>query len=127
RAVVPQSQLDDAEALARRTRAEREATEERLQAQRAGSRAEEIRAAEARVESARAALEAEETRLSRYVLRAPVAGAVLDTSAEPGEVLAPGAPVATLGETKRPYVDVFVAQQDIGGIRVGAPASVRVD
>jgi HlyD family secretion protein len=86
-----------------------------------------VRAAQARYDSSRAALSAQEARLDRFVLRAPAAGAILDTSAEPGEVVASGTPVVILGETRRPYLDVFVAQQDLDGVRVGAKASVRTD
>ncbi len=125
--VVPQAQLDDAEAQAARARSERESLEQRLTAQKNGARASELRQAKARVDSARAALAAEEARLARSVLRAPAAGVVLDTTAEPGEVLAAGTPAVILGETRRPYLDVFVAQQDLAGVRVGAAAAVRVD
>src|SRR6266851_4427532 len=125
--VVPQAQLDDAEAQAARARSERESLEQRLSAQKNGARASELRQAKARVDSARAALAAEEARLGRSVLRAPAAGVVLDTTAEPGEVLAAGTPAVILGETRRPYLDVFVAQQDLAGVRVGAAAAVRVD
>ncbi|MFL5308864.1 MAG: HlyD family secretion protein [Myxococcales bacterium] len=125
--VVAQAQLDEAEAQAARARAERESLEQRLLAQKNGARAAELRQAKARADSARAALATEEARLARSVLRAPVSGVVLDTTAEPGEVLAAGTPVVVLGETRRPYLDVFVAQQDLAGVRVGAAASVRVD
>ncbi|HEX9604481.1 MAG TPA: HlyD family efflux transporter periplasmic adaptor subunit [Myxococcales bacterium] len=125
--VVPQAQLDDAEAQAAHARSERESLEQRLAAQKNGARASELRQAKARVDSARAALAAEEARLARSVLRAPAAGVVLDTTAEPGEVLAAGTPAVILGETRRPYLDVFVAQQDLAGVRVGAAATVRVD
>src|SRR5712692_57111 len=116
-----------AEAQAARARSERESLEQRLTAQKNGARASELRQAKARVDSARAALAAEEARLARSVLRAPAAGVVLDTTAEPGEVLAAGTPAVILGETRRPYLDVFVAQQDLAGVRVGAAATVRVD
>jgi HlyD family secretion protein len=125
--VVPPAQLDEAEAQAARARSERESLEQRLAAQKSGARASELRQAKARAESARAALAAEDARLSRYALRAPAAGVVLDTTAEPGEVLPAGAPAVILGETRRPYLDVFVAQQDLAGVRVGAAATVRVD
>src|SRR6266851_1067695 len=112
---------------AARARSERESLEQRLTAQKNGARASELRQAKARVDSARAALAAEEARLARSVLRAPAAGVVLDTTAESGEVLAAGTPAVILGETRRPYLDVFVAQQDLAGVRVGAAAAVRVD
>jgi HlyD family secretion protein len=125
--VVPQSQLDEMDAQAARARAERESLEERLAAERRGSRSQELRVAQARYDSARAALAASDARLDRFVLHAPVAGAILDTAAEPGEVVAAGTPVVILGETRRPYLDVFVAQQDLDGVRVGRKATVRVD
>jgi len=125
--VVAQAQLDEAEAQAARARSERESLEQRLNAQKNGARASELRQGKARADSARAALAAEEARLARSVMRAPAAGVVLDTTAEPGEVLAAGTPAVILGETRRPYLDVFVAQQDLAGIRVGAAATVRID
>jgi HlyD family secretion protein len=125
--VVAQAQLDDAEAQAARARSERESLEQRLTAQKNGARASELRQAKARADSARAALAAEEARLARSVLRAPAAGVVLDTTAEPGEVLAAGTPAVILGEPRRPYLDVFVAQQDLAGVRVGGAATVRID
>jgi HlyD family secretion protein len=127
RDVVAQAQLDEADAQAARARSEREALEERFILLRAGSRSQDLRAAQARSDAARATLAAADARLARLVLRAPVSGTVLDTTAEPGEILAPGTPVVVLGETRRPYLDVFVAQQDLAGVRVGAVASVRTD
>src|SRR5438132_1472886 len=52
---------------------------------------------------------------------------LLRSGTREGDVLAAGAPAVILGETRRPYLDVFVAQQDVAGVRVGAPASVRTD
>jgi len=76
---------------------------------------------------AQAVLDAADARLARFVLRAEATGAILDTHAEPGEVLQPGTPVVTLGETRRPYIDVFVPQTDLAGMGPGTPAEVRVD
>ncbi|HUJ27190.1 MAG TPA: HlyD family efflux transporter periplasmic adaptor subunit [Myxococcales bacterium] len=124
---VPQAQLDEVQGQTDRAVAERQAAEERLAALRAGARSQEVRAALARSSQAHAALDAEEARLSRFTLRAEIAGAVLDTHLEPGEVVQPGQPVLTVGETHRPYVDVFVPQGALDGIKNGTPAQVRVD
>ena len=124
---VPQAQLDEIEGQFERAQAERQAAEERLAALRAGARSQEVKAALARSSQAHAALDAEEARLSRFTLRAEIGGAVLDTHLEPGEVVQPGMPVVTLGETRRPYVDVFVPQGALDGIRPGTPAQIRVD
>ncbi len=124
---VPPSQLDDVHGQHDRAVAERQAAEERLAALKAGARSQELRAALARSSQAHAALDAADARLTRFVLRAEIGGEVLDTHIEPGEVAQPGTPVVTLGETRRPFVDVFVPQADLAELRPGAKALVRVD
>lgn len=124
---VPPAQLEDARGQADRATAERQAAQQRLLALKAGARSQEVRAALARSWQAHAALDAEGERLARFVLRAGIAAVVLDTHAEPGEVLQPGTPVATIGETRRPYLDVFVPQGELGALAAGSPAEVRVD
>lgn len=124
---VPPAQLDEAQGRHDRAVADRQAAEEHLAALKAGARSQEVRMALARSSQAHAALDAEDARLARFVLRAEIAGEVLDTHVEPGEVVQPGTPVATLGETRRPYLDVFVPQGELAGVRPGAAASVRVD
>jgi HlyD family secretion protein len=125
-ASTPQ-QLDDAEGALSRATAQREAIEQRLAATRAGARSQEIRAAQARLDAARAALALADARLADHVLRAPMDGAILDTHAEPGEILGAGGAVATLGAIDRPYVDLFVPEGDVAQARVGQRAEVRVD
>jgi len=124
---VPPSQVDDLAGQYERARAERQAAEERVAALKAGARSQEVKAALARSSQTHAALDAEDARLSRFVLRSEIAGEVLDTHVEPGEVVQPGTPVATLGETRRPYADVFVPQGELAGVRPGTAAQVRVD
>ena len=124
---VPPSQVDDLAGQYERARAERQAAEERVAALKAGARSQEVKAALARSSQTHAALAAEDARLSRFVLRSEIAGEVLDTHVEPGEVVQPGTPVATLGETRRPYADVFVPQGELAGVRPGTAAQVRVD
>ena len=124
---VPPAQLDEVQGQYDHARAERQAAEERLAALKAGARTQEVRAAIARSLQAHAALDAADARLARFVLRTDIAGNVLDTHVEPGEVVQPGVPVATLGDTQRPFLDVFVPQGELAGIQAGAPALVRVD
>lgn len=120
-------QLDDAEAVLARTTAERKAAAERLASLESGARREDLRAVRARLAAARAALALSESRLARCSLLAPTGGRVLETHVEPGEVLGAGAPVVTLGETQRPYVDLFVPEGAVGGLQPGTKATVRVD
>jgi len=119
--------VDDLQSQLARVSNERAALGQRLSLLRSGARSEEVDTAEARLASAQAALAAAEERVARYVLRGPIAGSVLDVYVEPGEVVAPGAPVATLADIQHPYVDVFVPQADLAGIRVGTRATARID
>ena len=80
-----------------------------------------------RLAAAEAEVALEDTRIKRYALRADSPGEVLHVHVELGEMAAIGTPVVTLADTNHPYADVFVPQSEVGGIRVGAPARVRVD
>lgn len=124
---LPAAQVDDLEAQRDRAHAEREAAEERLRTMRAGARSQEVDVAQAQLAAATQALEVEQQRLARHTLRASLEGDVIDVLVDPGDVVAPGAPVALVADTHHPYVDVFVPQGRIDGVRVGMPAAVRVD
>ncbi|MDB4961043.1 MAG: secretion protein HlyD family protein [Myxococcales bacterium] len=127
RGAIPGAQLDDSETRARAAVAERQAAQQQLRELRTGSRKEEVAGAKAEASAAAAAARVEADRMSRYQLRPLHPGEVLDVHVEAGEVVAAGTPVLTVGDTTHPYVDVFVPQQALGGVRVGAPAIVRVD
>jgi HlyD family secretion protein len=127
RSVVPEASVDELQSQYDRARAEREGLESQLASLKRGARSEEVASAESRAEAAEAALHIEDERLARHVLKAPIGGRVLDVHVEEGEVVAAGAPIATLGDTRRPYVEVFVPQGELAGIALGAAASLRVD
>lgn len=123
----PSAAVDDLQGQYDRATAERTAAEERLSTMRQGARPQEVAAAEAQLRAAQQAVAGEEQRLARYEVRAPIDGTVLDVVADPGDVVAPGAPVVTLADTSHPYVDVSVPQGAVSAVRLGARASVRVD
>jgi HlyD family secretion protein len=124
---LPQSQLDKADADLERALEQRKALEQRLLVLQRGSRPEEIARSRARVDQARSLLALESERLARYTLGANADGEVLDVEVEPGELAVVGTPAVKLADTRHPYVDVFVPQGGMDGVRVGAPATVRVD
>lgn len=124
---APSATLDELEGQLSRAQAEVTTLGERLRLQRAGARSEERAAADARVRAAKAALEAETVRLERHQLKALSRGRVLAVYADPGEVVQPGAPVLAVADAQRPYVDVFVPQGRLAGVRAGLSARVRVD
>lgn len=125
--VAPSAQVEDLESELARAQAQRQAISEKLAAARHGARPEELEAAEARVEAARAGLAAVEARLSRYVLTAMTGGTILDVPVHEGEVVGAGSPIATLADTAHPYVDVYVPEGRLRGLRVGLAAKVVVD
>lgn len=124
---IAQAEVDRAEAEVERMGAERKSLEQRQASLQRGARSEELTRARARLEGAVAAVALADERLARYVLRAQSPGDVLDVHLEPGELAGAGAPVVTLADTTHPYVEVFVPQADLEGIRAGVKASVRVD
>ena len=125
--VAPSAQVEDLESELARAQAQRQAISERLSATRRGARPEEIEAALARVEAARAGLATVDARLARYVLTAVTGGTILDVPVQEGEVVGAGSPIATLADLAHPYVDVYVPQARLQGLRIGLPAKVRVD
>lgn len=57
----------------------------------------------------------------------PLTGAVLERLAEPGEIVAPGQAVAILANLARVRLKIFIAEADLGKVRLGAPARIKVD
>jgi HlyD family secretion protein len=93
----------------------------------AGPRRETIAQAAAKVAQARAALELAETRLSYATLVAPFAGVVLSKNVEPGEYVAPGTPVVTLGDLSRPWLRTYIEAEDLKRVKYGQEARVMTD
>lgn len=124
---LSQQQLDVARTLATTTANRRDALRETLRLLRQGTRPERIAGARAEVETARAALAATQATQSDLVLTAPVRGIVLGRHAEVGEVVAPGTPVLSVGESAKPWVRVYVSPSDAARLTVGAPAIARLD
>lgn len=124
---VSQAELDRSSAELERATYERKALEQRLALLQHGARREEVERAKARAEAAASALGLADARLALFSPKAAHPGVVLDTHVEPGELAAPGMPIATIADVAHPYVEVFVPQAEIAGIRVGAKAQVRTD
>src|SRR5881628_1623529 len=54
-------------------------------------------------------------------------GVILTRYTEPGEVIAAGTPVASLGLVHRPWIRAYVGERFIARLKVGQPATIRVD
>lgn len=77
-----------------------------------------------RVANKRQALELADRDLQ---LRSPVAGVVLETFVDPGENVLPGTTLADILDLSSLFVDVFVEEREIAGLKLGQAAEVTVD
>jgi multidrug resistance efflux pump len=93
----------------------------------AGARDEQLAALEARVAQARAGLEALQAQRDLLTLSAPMAGSVLHVIARPGEVVAAGATILTLGDLSDLTLTVYVPENQLGEVSVGQPVRIAID
>jgi HlyD family secretion protein len=117
------------DALARRDalRGQLESAKQVLARAKAGSREQEI-------EGARATLDATEARIAQLrqqiadaTILSPTEGLVTEKIAESGELLAAGAPILVITDLAKPWLTVYVAEPDLGRIKLGAAADVVTD
>ena len=87
----------------------------------------EAEAAHSLVAAARAALGQTAIQLGYAHLKAPRAGVITSRSIEPGEVVTPGREVLTLSELATVDLKIFVDETEIGKVKPGQKAEVRVD
>jgi len=92
-----------------------------------GSRSEDIAGAEAQVKASRAQLALLRHQIELGELKAPVDAVVRSRLLEPGDMATPQRPVLTLALTQPKWVRVYVAETDLGKVRVGLPARIRSD
>jgi len=93
----------------------------------AGPRRQEIEAARAQRAVAQAQVDAVAQQIADATVVAPRAGVVVARTAEPGEVLPPGATLAVIVDLANPWLDVWVGEPSLAAIRLGDPVQVRVD
>jgi membrane fusion protein YbhG len=88
---------------------------------------EEELARKADTRQATAQLDVQETLLKNAEVTAPMDGVVLVKSAEPGEVLAAGTTVVTLGNLAKPWLRAYINEQDLGRVKLGTAVKVTTD
>jgi HlyD family secretion protein len=92
-----------------------------------GPRKETIEQASARLSRTKQALAMAETRLSYTTLVSPLSGIVLSKNIEPGEYVAPGTPVVTVGDLENVWLRAYINETDLGRIKVGQKVRVITD
>lgn len=103
------------------------AAQERLKLLQSGYRPETINVARAQRDEALAAVEAARAAREDLQVKSPVEGVVTRTHAEVGETLGAGRPVATVTDISRPWLRVYIPENQIGKVRIGAAAKIKVD
>lgn len=86
-----------------------------------------VRAAPSESAAAVAALAAAVDIRDQLTIIAPEDGIVLTRFADPGEVLAAGTPVVSLGVVRRPWIRAYVGDRDVARVKLGASVAVRLD
>jgi len=100
---------------------------ERLKQLEKGPREQEIRAGRARLERAEFELKKIELDIQHSALQTPVSAVVLVKSNEIGEVVLPGATVATVAAIDEVWLKGYVGEQNLGRIKLGQKAQISTD
>ncbi len=65
--------------------------------------------------------------LDQSVLRAPISGKVIQTTAKVGEVVSPGQTVAMIVDERALYVSANIEETDLEKVKVGQPVDFTID
>ncbi len=101
--------------------------EEQFKLVKQGPRNETIEQEMARVMQAKESLKLARTRLGYAKLFSPLSGIVLSRNVEPGEYVAPGTPVITVGELENVWLRAYINETDLGLVKVGQQVNVLTD
>ncbi len=102
-------------------------TAQTLQELEKGSRPEDIAAAQAALEAEQRQLGYLERQREESVVEAPADGVIESMDLRPGDLVGPNQPVAKLLEPSQIWVRVYVPEPQLGRVRVGQKAAVRID
>lgn len=92
-----------------------------------GPRQEDIAAAKDKLQALQAAMALLRIRLKDMTLVAPAAGVIQNRIMEPGEMAGPSRPVLTLALTDPKWVRAYVAEPNLGRIKLGMKARISCD
>jgi len=124
---VSMEALDKARMMEDLARTQYDHANEQLRLVQAGPRRERIEAQRAQLQSAEASLRVIEATLGNMTLTAAAAGVVTVRNREPGEIVAPGAPVLTIMDLEQRWVRIFVQEDQIGAVSLGQRAFIQSD
>jgi HlyD family secretion protein len=90
-------------------------------------REQELATRKAEVERARAQMKISDFQLADTFAYTPVTGVVLSKSADPGEILAAGTTVVSIGDLDHPWLRGYIREQDLGRVKLGQKARITTD
>ena len=93
----------------------------------AGNRPETIEAQRLEVARSVAVLAGTRTQIADMTVASPLAGRVLSKNYERGEYVNAGAAIATVGDMRDCWVKIYVSTEQLGLIRLGQAAKVKID
>jgi HlyD family secretion protein len=125
--VISKREFDSSRAAYEGSQASVREARERLALLLRGPRLETIDQARARLHDAEATLVLAEMRLGYATLASSVNGLVLSKNIEPGEQVAAGTPVVTVGALDSVWVRAYINETDLGRVKVGQKATVTTD
>lgn len=124
---VSREALDQAETAHAVAVAQYDQAREALAMVERGPRPERVEAQRAAVRQAEAAVAQVAALREQATIVAPFTGVVTVRHREPGEVVAPGAPVVTMLDPDERWVRIYVREDVVGRVRVGQPARITSD
>jgi HlyD family secretion protein len=110
--------------VARAQAAVRMAEASRLELQR---KEQELVARRAEIERSRAQVGISSAQLDDTTVYTPIDGVVLVKAAEPGEVLAAGTTIVTIGDLEHPWVRAYINETDLGRVKLGQQVKLSTD
>ena len=90
-------------------------------------REQELATRNAEIARSRANIALIDAQLADTVAVSPVDGVVLVKSADPGEILAAGTTIVTIGDIEHPWLRGYVDETDLGKVKLGAKVKVTTD
>ena len=127
RAFVPPQELDNAQSAYHTALAEYNIAQDNLTLVQKGARAEDRQAARAQLQEAEAMLRLAQVQLGYTTLTAPITGVIAERFVDRGAFVTLSAPVLTLIAMERVKILGRVSERDLGALRAGQLAEVRVD
>ncbi len=124
---ISRQALDRALTESRAAEAAATQVRETLDLTREGPRPETLRAAQARLSQAQARQQSVEVAREHATVLAPFDGIVTVRHREPGETVGPGTPVLTLLDPDDRWVRIYVREDRLGSVRLGAKARIVSD